>query len=113
MEGEACVFSRFSQSTRLAASDLAISSGTTYDLNYCNTLSEGFDKDRHFAFLRDFEEHTLLIVANFSGTDAKMELSIPEHAFDWMQITKSETLYPGMPIKVNVSAKNYTIITLI
>ena len=113
MEGEASVFSRFSQSTRLAASDLAISSGTTYDLNYCNTLSEGFDKDRHFAFLRDFEEHTLLIVANFSGTDAKMELSIPEHAFDWMQITKSETLYPGMPIKVNVSAKNYTIITLI
>ena len=113
MEGEASVFSRFSQSTRLAASDLAISSGTTYDLNYCNTLSEGFDKDRHFAFLRDFEEHTLLIVANFSGTDAKMELSIPEHAFDWMQITKSETLYPGMPIKVNVSAKNFTIITLI
>ena len=113
MEGEVSVFSRFSQSTRLAASDLAISSGTTYDLNYCNTLSEGFDKDRHFAFLRDFEEHTLLIVANFSGTDAKMELSIPEHAFDWMQITKSETLYPGMPIKVNVSAKNYTIITLI
>ena len=43
MEGEASVFSRFSQSTRLAASDLAISSGTTYDLNYCNTLSEGFD----------------------------------------------------------------------
>ena len=102
MEGEASVFSRFSQSTRLAALDLAISSGTTYDLNYCNTLSEGFDKDRHFAFLRDF-----------SGTDAKMELSIPEHAFDWMQITKSEALYPGKPIKVNVSAKNYTIITLI
>ena len=98
---------------RLSASDLAITSGTTYDLNYCNTFSEGFDKDRHFAFLRDFEEHTLLIVVNFSSNDAHMKLSIPDHAFDWMQIAKSETLNPERPISLTAEAKNYTIITLI
>ena len=112
-EGEAVVFTRFAQATRLSASDLAITSGTTYDLNYCNTFSEGFDKDRHFAFLRDFEEHTLLIVVNFSSTNAQMNLSIPEHAFDWMQIAKSETLNPETPISLTAEAKNYTIITLI
>ena len=112
-EGEAGVFTRFAQATRLSASDLAITSGTTYDLNYCNTFSEGFDKDRHFAFLRDFEEHTLLIVVNFSSTDAKMNLFIPEHAFDWMHIAKSETLNPETPISLTAEAKNYTIITLI
>ena len=112
-EGEAELFVRFSQAMRLSATDPAITSGTTYDLNYCNTQSEGFDKDKHFAFLRDFEEHTLLIVANFSEKDAQMQLSIPEHAFEWMQIERSDTLYPGMPVDVKVSAKNYTIITLI
>ena len=112
-EGEAGVFTRFAQATRLSASDLAITSGTTYDLNYCNTFSEGFDKDRHFAFLRDFEEHTLLIVVNFSSTDAQMNLFIPEHAFDWMLIAKSETLNPETPISLTAEAKNYTIITLI
>ena len=112
-EGEASVFTRFAQATRLSASDLAITSGTTYDLNYCNTFSEGFDKDRHFAFLRDFEEHTLLIVVNFSSNDAHMKLSIPDHAFDWMQIAKSETLNPETPISLTAEAKNYTIITLI
>ena len=112
-EGEAGVFTRFAQATRLSASDLAITSGTTYDLNYCNTFSEGFDKDRHFAFLRDFEEHTLLIVVNFSSTDAQMNLFIPEHAFDWMHIAKSETLNPETPISLTAEAKNYTIITLI
>ena len=90
-----------------------MTTGTTYDLNYCNTYSEGFDKDRHFAFLRDFEDHTLLIVSNFSGNEAQIQLSIPEHAFEWMQIAKSEKLYPGMPINVHLKPKDYTLITLI
>ena len=80
-EGEASLFCRFAKMTRLASSDLAITSGTTYDLNYCNASSDGFNKDKHFAFLRDFEEHTLLIVSNFSDTAANMKISIPEHAF--------------------------------
>ena len=113
MEGEASVFSRFSQSTRLAASDLAISSGTTYDLNYCNTLSEGFDKDRHFAFLRDYEDHTILVAANFSSSDTRMKIFIPEHAFDWMDIPVTEAMYPGKVIEVVVPAYDAVKIALI
>lgn len=112
-EGEADLFCKFAGLTRFAASDPAITSGTTYDLNYCNVCSHGFNKDKHFAFLRDYEEHTLLVVANFSGTDAGMTLTIPEHAFEWMEIAISDTLYPGMPIDVHVPSKSYTIITLI
>ena len=112
-EGEADLLCKFAGLTRLAASDPAITSGTTYDLNYCNVCSDGFNKDKHFAFLRDYEEHTLLVVANFSGTDAGMRLTIPEHAFEWMEIAISDTLYPGMPIDVHVPSRSYTIITLI
>lgn len=112
-EGEARLFCKFARMLRLAATDEAITSGTTYDLNYCNAGSDGFDKDRHFAFMRDHKEHTLLIVSNFSNATAKMKVSIPEHAFEWMKITISDRLYPGMPIDVQIPPKSAVIITLI
>ena len=112
-EDEAGLFCKFAEMLRLASSDHAIISGTTYDLNYCNASSDGFNKDRHFAFLRDYNEHTLMIVSNFSDTTAKMKISIPEHAFEWMEITVSERLYPNMPIDLQIPPKSAAIITLI
>ena len=89
---EAHTFVRFAHALRFAATDSAIQKGTTYDLCYCNSSSEGFDKDRHFAFLRDYQEHTLLIAANFSMVPAHMKLRIPQHAFEWMEIPQTEDL---------------------
>ena len=110
---EADTFLRFSKAVRLAAEDSAIRMGTTYDLCYCNMSSDGFDKNRHYAFLRDYEEHTLLIVANFSGHDSVMKLTIPEHAFEWMGIPVTEELHPGKTIEVKVPAMDGVVITLI
>ena len=110
---EAWIFVRFAQAIRLAASDPAVRKGTTYDLSYCNFSSEGFNKDKHFAFLRDYEDHTLLFVANFSQNSARMKISIPEHAFEWMGITVSESLRPGKSIEVNVPPASAAVITLI
>ena len=98
---------------KTASSDAAIGMGTTYDLSYCNFVSDGFNKDKHFAFLRDFEDHTLLIAVNFSDSDANMKLTIPEHAFEWMEIQKSDSLYPGCTLEIPVQAKGYTTVTLI
>ncbi len=110
---EAETFLRFSEATRLAASDLAISKGTTYDLCYCNMNSEGFDVNRHFAFLRDYEDHTLLIAANFSDHETTMKLVIPQHAFDWMELPVSESFRPGSVVEVTVPAFDARLITLI
>jgi len=112
-ETEADLFIRFASALRTATNDTAISLGTTYDLCYCNQSSDGFNKDRHFAFLRDYEDHTLLVAINFSHCDSKMKLTIPEHAFEWMEIEISDRLYPGMTIDINVPAKGYSLITLI
>ncbi|MGN1212013.1 MAG: alpha-amylase family glycosyl hydrolase, partial [Candidatus Cryptobacteroides sp.] len=49
----AIVFEKYANALRFAASDPAIREGTVYDLCYCNSSAGGFDKDRHFAFLRD------------------------------------------------------------
>ncbi len=99
---EAEVFIRFAEAVRFAAEDDAITKGTTYDLCYCNMSSEGFDKNRHFAFLRDFEDHTILVAANFSNKAAKMKLKIPQHAFEWMNLPISESFHPDSVIEVEV-----------
>ena len=109
---EAELFCRFAESIRYASVDKAIKFGTTYDLCYCNAGSEGFDKNRHYIFLRDYEEHTVLVAANFSGKEARMKISIPEHAFEWMGIPVTEYLNPGSCIEVTVPPMDGTIIKL-
>ena len=110
---EAEVFCKFASALRFAAADEAIRQGTTYDLCYCNMSSDGFDKNRHFAFLRDHKDHTVLVAVNFTGKEAKMKLTIPEHAFEWMGIPVSETLHPESIIEVTVPAYEGVILTLI
>ena len=100
---EAEVFVKFAEATRLASSDTAVTKGTTYDLCYCNLSSDGFDKNRHFAFLRDYEDHTILFACNFSNREAHIRLTIPEHAFEWMEIPVTEELYPGKIIEVDIA----------
>lgn len=110
---EASVFCRFAEAVRFAAADEAIRQGTTYDLCYCNSNSEGFDKNRHFIFLRDHEDHTVLVAANFSNNEAEMKITIPDHAFEWMGIPVTEDFYPGKVIEVSVKPMSGTIMTLI
>ena len=100
---EAEVFVKFAEATRLASSDTAVTKGSTYDLCYCNLSSDGFDKNRHFAFLRDYEDHTILFACNFSNREAHIRLTIPEHAFEWMEIPVTAELYPGKIIEVDIA----------
>ncbi len=109
---ESAVLETYRKALRFAANDNAVNQGTVYDLCYCNYSSDGFNPDRHFAFLRDYEEETLLIACNFSPNDADMKISIPEHAFNWMNMPESEHLNHSTPIKVHVPAMNGVIVTL-
>ena len=43
-----------------------------------------------FAFLRSFGNTTLLVVANFSEAEAHVRVSIPAHAFDYMELTEGK-----------------------
>ncbi len=103
---EAEVFLRFTGILRFAANDPAVGKGSTYDLCYCNMYSEGFDINRHYAFLRDFQDHTVLVAANFSGQEARLKLVIPQHAFEWMELPVSEDFHPGSSIEITVPPKD-------
>ena len=110
---EAAFFCRFAQAIRFAASDEAIRKGTTYDLCYCNYSSDGFNKDRHFAFLRDYEEHTLLIAANFAQNESRMNIMLPSHAFEWMGIPVTEDLHPDSVIEVTVPPMDAVVLRIV
>ena len=99
---EVALLERYRSALNGAVSDKAVKYGSTYDLCYCNYASDGFCADRHFAFLRDCGDETLLVACNFSAFPAKMELYIPEHAFQWMELPETETLNHGRPFCVNV-----------
>lgn len=109
---EESMLDTYRKALKFAAEDNAVSKGTFYDLCYCNYASDGFNPDRHFAFLRDFEDETLLIVCNFSKNDAEMRISIPEHAFNWMKMPESEEFNHTTPVSVHVPASNGVIIKL-
>lgn len=109
---EETMLDTYRKALKFAAEDNAVSKGTFYDLCYCNYASDGFNPDRHFAFLRDFEDETLLVVCNFSKNDADMKISIPEHAFNWMKMPESEEFNHTTPVSVHVPATNGVIIKL-
>ena len=71
-------------------SEKAVSEGKTFDLMYANEANEGFDSNRLFAFLRSFDNTTLLVVANFGEADAHVRVNIPAHAFDHMELTEGK-----------------------
>ena len=111
-EDEKRVLEKYKKALSFAAKSPAIGSGETYDLCYCNFGSKGFDFDRHFAFLRDFQKECLLYVCNFSKKEAEIEIFIPEHAFEWLNMPETEKLNSRSPIKVSVEPMSYSQINL-
>ena len=131
---ELSVLTHYRDALALAGS-AAVSEGLTFDLCYCQSFEDGFDPDRHFAFLRhsaaapvdsvssgsvsgvsvsagsvsadstsagsvssvfvpgvsvsaDFTSAgrgtTLLFVCNFSASEARMTIRIPDHAVEYL-----------------------------
>ena len=85
----------------------------TYDLCYCNMSADGFNKNKHFVFLRDYKEHTLLVAVNFSKNESTIKLSIPQHAFEWMEIPQTDSLNTSTVIAVTVPPMDGVILQLV
>ena len=85
---------------QMANGEKAVREGETFDLMYVNPQLA----DKQYAFLRKAEEELLIIVANFADNAAEIELVIPQHAFDFLQIPKQEVtaidLLDGSDLKI-------------
>lgn len=70
----------------------AVQFGKTFDLMYANMDNEWFNPDKQFAFMRKDGGEALLIVANFDDKDVDVEVRIPAHAFDYMQLVEGKVM---------------------
>ena len=79
---QAAVLERYRDALSLAHRT-AFAEGKTFDLGYCQ--GEGFDPDRHFAFLRSNGGESWLIVANF-GPETDITVRIAPEAAAWLGV---------------------------
>ena len=69
----------YSRVMNIARTEKAVVDGTSFDLMYVNGQYH-----RQYAFLRKAGSEVLLVVTNFSDVPATMDVTIPEHAFDFL-----------------------------
>lgn len=71
----------------LCNQEAALREGKMYDLMHANyDRAFHFNPDRHYAFLRQHNGESLLIVANFDEQEAHVGVRIPENAFGYMDL---------------------------
>lgn len=69
----------------------AITNGRFFDVMYVNYNNPHFNPHRHYAFLRSYGETTLIIAVSFDHSQAaEVEINIPRHAFDLLNIPEGE-----------------------
>lgn len=73
---------------QIAHSEKTVAKGTFFDLMYVNPQLH-----RQYAFLRHEAGELLLVVANFANHDADVDIFLPQHAFDCLQMTHGR--YPA------------------
>ena len=118
----------YSKLLKLSNSSEALREGDFYDLQYANPWSEKYDCNHIYSFLRGSKKELLLIVANFSGNDSDCEVTIPEEAYAYFELSSNnETvtatelltgekieiiLNSAEKIKISVPANNGVIIKI-
>ena len=91
----------YKQILHIAQEEKAIQEGEMFDLMYVNPESAHFNPHTQFAFLRKQGDELLLIVVNFAPSSCQIEVTIPDHAFDFFHI--HEGIYAGKEL---TSGKN-------
>ena len=71
----------------IARSEKSVAEGASFDLMYVNQQYQ-----HQYAFLRKSDTEVLLVVANFEEQSADMDVTIPAHAFDYLQIKEKNTI---------------------
>ena len=71
----------------IARSEKSVAEGDSFDLMYVNQQYQ-----RQYAFLRKSDTEVLLVVANFEEQSVEMDVMIPSHAFDYLQIKEKNAI---------------------
>lgn len=92
----------------ICKNERAISKGEFFDLMYVNLNGWQMNEHKQYAFLRKYANEILLVLVNFGETPAEIAVNIPQHAFEYLQITplknySCQDLLSGRPETINFS----------
>lgn len=73
----------------IARDNKAIQKGLMYDITYAQ--GEGFNKHEQYAFIRHWEDETLLVIINFHDREQHMRVRIPNDAFVYLGINETKS----------------------
>lgn len=73
----------------IARDNKAIQKGLMYDITYAQ--GTGFNKHEQYAFIRHWEDETLLIIINFHDREQHMRVRIPNDAFVYLGINETKS----------------------
>lgn len=73
----------------IARDNKAIQKGLMYDITYAQ--GTGFNKHEQYAFIRHWEDETLLVIINFHDREQHMHVRIPNDAFVYLGINETKS----------------------
>ncbi len=105
----------------IARKEKAVSEGQMFDVMYAN--QQYF---RQYAFLRKADKDLLLVAANFDDEPMTMQLNVPDHAYNYLEIQEkaykaedllsgdqlSVVLIKGNPVEVSLPARGAVVLKL-
>ncbi len=71
----------YSKVLAIKEQELSVREGQFYDLMYVNT-----SLSKQYVFVRHHENETLMIVANFSESDRELDIYLPAHMFEFLNV---------------------------
>ncbi|MCF0199490.1 MAG: alpha-amylase [Bacteroidaceae bacterium] len=107
----------YSRVLSLCNTEPALREGVFHDLMYVNPRTAHFNPTKHYAFLRKHGDEVVLVVVNFGAEDDDVEINIPAHVFEALQIPEmdnvmAEGLLSGCPWNISFCSKEPVRITV-
>jgi len=85
---------------QLARKEKAVAEGLSFDLMYVNQHLQ-----RQYAFLRKAEDELLLVVVNFEDQEAVIDVTVPAHAFDFMEMKEKNVIATDLLTKERLAMR--------
>ncbi len=99
-EEEEKIFSIHQKTLQLARKEKAVAEGLSFDLMYVNQHLQ-----RQYAFLRKAEGELLLVVVNFEDQEAVIDVTVPAHAFDYMEMKEKNVIATDLLTKEKLAMR--------
>ena len=94
------LFDIHQKTLQLARKEKAVAEGLSFDLMYVNQHLQ-----RQYAFLRKADNELLLVVVNFEDQEAVIDVTVPAHAFDYMDMKEENVIATDLLTKEKLAMR--------